>query len=114
LNLLVFQDEKGNWMQEVNVTVYKNNVLAGDLTLTMVNDMRFGRHPKVSIHRGFSSDLYLVYYGISGGHNEGGVILPINAKVNPYVSLVWIGSILTVLSSAAIFLIEAFYSKSRL
>jgi cytochrome c-type biogenesis protein CcmF len=112
LNLLVFQDSKGNWVQSVNVTVLKSGAEVGDLTLTMVNDRRYGRRPMVSILRGFSSDLYAVYYGVSGGHEEGGTVLPINVKINPFVSLVWIGSILVVISSVVIFVIEAIYSKS--
>jgi cytochrome c-type biogenesis protein CcmF len=111
-NLFVFQDPKGNWVQQANVTLYREGANIGDLSLTMINDRRYGRRPKVSIRRGLSSDVYAVYYGISGGHGEQGVILPINVKVNPYVSLVWAGSILSVLALVVIFAIEAFHSKS--
>jgi cytochrome c-type biogenesis protein CcmF len=112
LNLLVSQDDKGNWVQEVNVTVLKGESAVDDLTLTMINDRKYGRRPMVSILRGFSSDVYAVYFGVSGGHEEGDFVLPINIKINPFVSLVWIGSILVVISSMAIFAIEVIYSKS--
>jgi cytochrome c-type biogenesis protein CcmF len=112
VNLLVFQDSKGNWIQHANITVLKEDREIGDLTLSLVNDKRFGRLPKVSILRGFSADIYAVYYGISGGHEQGDFILPINVKVNPYVSLVWIGSILAVLSLAVMFVLEPIYKKS--
>jgi cytochrome c biogenesis factor len=78
----------------------------------MINDRKYGRRPMVSILRGFSSDVYAVYFGVSGGHEEGDFVLPINIKINPFVSLVWIGSILVVISSMAIFAIEVIYSKS--
>ncbi|MFQ5801029.1 MAG: cytochrome c biogenesis protein CcsA, partial [Candidatus Hydrothermarchaeales archaeon] len=51
-SLFVFQDKKGNWVQQANVTVYKEGTRIGDLALTMVNDRRYGRRPKVSILRG--------------------------------------------------------------
>jgi cytochrome c-type biogenesis protein CcmF len=110
-NLLVFQDSMGNWVQRVNVTVHKNDKQQGDLTLSMVNNRRFGRRPEVTILRGFSSDLYVVYYGLSGGHEQGNFVLPINVKVNPFVSLLWLGSIIVVFSAGLILIIEEIYSN---
>ncbi|RMF90712.1 MAG: hypothetical protein D6733_03080, partial [Methanobacteriota archaeon] len=52
VNLFVYQDRKGNWVQELNVTAYREGVEVRNLTLTMINDRRYGRRPKVTLLRG--------------------------------------------------------------
>ncbi len=112
VNLFVYQDDVGNWVQQVNVSVFKDGSDAIDLSLLFVNDRRFGRYPKVTIMRGLTSDLYLVYYGLAGGHDQGTTLLPVNARVIPFVSLVWLGSILALIGAVARFILETIYSKS--
>lgn len=111
IGLNVYQDTGANWVQELNVTIQKEGVSLGDLTLRVVNDRKYGKLPKVAILRGLSSDVYAVYYGISGMHSDGSASLPINIKIIPYTTLVWAGSILAALSGLMIYLIDLILLK---
>jgi len=111
LGLAVYQGMDGSWVQQLNVSVLRHGKSKGDLLLKMRRDRRFGRYPKVSILRGFTADVYAVYYGMAGAHGAD-VMLPVNVKINPFVSLVWIGSAIAILSSLLILVSERLYSKS--
>ncbi len=109
--LNVYQDSLGNWVQELNASVYRESDSLNTATLKVTNDRRYGRLPEVAILRGVSADFYAVYYGISGMHSDGSASLPINIKIIPYASFVWAGSILAALSGLMIYLIDLLLLK---
>ncbi len=92
-DIQVRQESPGKWVQDAAVMVYRDGEKMGTLTERVIDDPKFGRYTKLSIHRGFSADVYPIFQGLTG-HPQGQMAIPLQVKVLPFVSLVWSGAIL--------------------
>ncbi len=92
----VDQDEKGNWRQEARVKVLWRGEEIGEVTERHVNDAKYGHYAVVSIFRGLRADVYPIFHGVAS-HEGGDVVIPIQVKVLPYINLVWIGALLSIM-----------------
>jgi cytochrome c-type biogenesis protein CcmF len=90
-DIKVFQNNKGDWVQDAFLTVIKNDGSISSEGSRMINDRRYGHRHSPFIVRGLS-DVYGVFYGV--GHQSERVFAFFNFKVIPFVNLIWIGIIL--------------------
>jgi len=103
---VVQEGDDNNWVQRVIVAFYKDGKESFTRELKAVNYPQQGLHSKADIKRG-AIDIYTVFRGIFmspdvHGGGEGEAMIPLEIKFIPLASLIWVGSLITIVSMLAI------------
>ncbi|MFQ6136550.1 MAG: cytochrome c biogenesis protein CcsA [Candidatus Hydrothermarchaeales archaeon] len=96
LNVNVFQDDKGDWVQEAYLKIYKNEYPVGEAIPRLIGYERYGYVHRVSIIRGIY-DTYTIFHGVRQYHAGEKVSIPLTIKVLPLVGFIWAGILLAIM-----------------
>jgi hypothetical protein len=75
------------------VGVHKDGKPQGKGKAESIDDKKHGRVTHVYIHRAPTSDVYVIFQGISS-QVPGNIVVPLTVKVVPGISFLWLGIIL--------------------
>lgn len=92
-DLEVYQTVDGWWATVAEVGVHKDGKPQGKGKAESIDDKKHGRVTHVYIHRDPTSDVYVIFQGISS-QVPGNIVVPLTVKVVPGISFLWLGIIL--------------------
>lgn len=88
----VDQTAEGYREGKVLAKVYKDGEYIGEGVAKVENNEKFGKVTRVYINRNWDHDVYVIFQGISGAHQQGGdIFIPLTVKLKPLINILWLG-----------------------
>lgn len=110
----VDQTTEGYPVGLVQVKVYKDGDYLGEGTAKVESNEKFGKVTRVYINRNWDYDIYVIFQGISGAHQQGGdIYIPLTVKLEPLINILWLGVLLLSLGILPSMLHSGFKSRRQ-